>query len=543
VPDLSASDATFARFAIERGLGLIYLVAFLVAARQFPPLLGERGLLPAPRYLARVSFLQAPSLFHLGYSDAGLRVVTWSGVALAGSIVLGLPQQAPLPVTMLAWFGLWVLYQSIVNIGQTFYGFGWETLLLEAGFLAIFLGNDAVPAPWPVIILFRWLAFRVEFGAGLIKLRGDRCWRELTCMDWHHETQPLPNPLSWFFHHLPHPVHRVEVIGNYVAQLVLPFGLFLPQPIASVAAVLLVVTQLYLVVSGNYAWLNWVTIVVTLAAIGDAVVPVELLAALSAGPAAGAPSGWFGAVVVAVSVLVVALSWFPVRNLLSPNQAMNASFDPFHLVNTYGAFGTVGRRRYEVIVEGTDDEPGPEAVWREYEFPGKPGDPRRMPRQFAPYHLRLDWLMWFLPLSPRYGEGWFVPFLGRLLEGDRAILGLLRRNPFPEAPPRYVRARLFHYRYTSWRELRETGAWWARTPAGDFVGPLRLASPERPEWRHATVRPVTSRAESGAARSPAAARALAAVDRGRGRADRWAPDAVRAVRVRRAVDPAGGFPA
>ena len=144
---------------------------------------------------------------------------------VAATLLLGLAQQAPLPVTMLAWFALWALYQSIVNIGGTCYAFGWETLLLEAGFLAIFLGNAETPPLFPVILLFRWLAFRVEFGAGLIKLRGDPCWRSLTCMDCHHETQPMPNPLSWFFHHLPRPLHRIEVVGNFVAQLILPFGL------------------------------------------------------------------------------------------------------------------------------------------------------------------------------------------------------------------------------------------------------------------------------------------------------------------------------
>jgi hypothetical protein len=476
MPDLSAPDYTFARFVIERGLGLIYLIAFIVAARQFAPLLGERGLQPAPRFLARVRFWQAPSVFHLRYSDGLLRAVSWIGVAVSAAIVLGLPQRAPLPVTMLAWLLLWALYQSIVNIGQTFYGFGWETLLLEAGFVAIFLGNAEIAPPWPVLLLFRWLAFRVEFGAGLIKLRGDPCWRELTCMEWHHETQPLPNPLSWFFHRLPRPIHRVEVVGNYVAQLVLPFGVFLPQPVASLAAALLIATQLYLVVSGNYAWLNWLTIVVTAAAIADAVVPPAVLGALGLGDGTFAPMpAWFSAAVVALTILVVALSWFPIRNMASPHQQMNASFDPFHLVNTYGAFGTVGRRRYEVIVEGTDDVPGPDAVWREYAFKAKPGDPRRVPPQVAPYHLRLDWLMWFLPLSPIYGEGWFVPFLRRLLEGDRAILGLLANDPFPDRPPAWVRARLFRYRYSTWPELRQTGAWWVRTPAGDFAGPLRLA--------------------------------------------------------------------
>jgi hypothetical protein len=154
---------------------------------------------------------------------------------------------------------------------------------------------------------------------------------------------------------------------------------------------------------------------------------------------------------------------------------MNASFEPFRLVNTYGAFGTVGRERYEVIVEGTDaEEIGPGTQWREYEFKGKPGDPRRLPPQVAPYHLRLDWLMWFLPLSPRYGESWFVPFLAHLLLGDRAILQLLRRNPFPDRPPVWIRAQLFRYRFTSWAERRRTGAWWTRTEDGPFVRPIRL---------------------------------------------------------------------
>jgi hypothetical protein len=189
----------------------------------------------------------------------------------------------------------------------------------------------------------------------------------------------------------------------------------------------------------------------------------------------GSEPAWFDVAVVLLTIMVVLLSWFPVRNLLSPNQAMNASFDPFRLVNTYGAFGSVSRVRDEVIVEGTDaSEVAPGTTWREYGFKGKPGDVRRMPPQVAPYHLRLDWLMWFLPLSPRYGERWFIPFLTRLLEGDGPTLALLRTNPFPDAPPAYIRARLFRYRFSSLREWRETGAWWVRTPLGDFVRPIRL---------------------------------------------------------------------
>ncbi len=474
--DLGTPDYAFARFAIERGIAAIYLVAFVVAVRQFPALSGEHGLEPASRVLAVTTFWELPSLFHWRYSDRLLVATGGIGIVLSAALLLGLPQQAPLPVTMATWFVLWGAYSSIVNVGGTFYAFGWETLLLEAGFLAIFLGNDDVAPPWPVILAFRWLAFRVEFGAGLIKLRGDRCWRELTCMDFHHETQPLPNPLSWVFHHLPRPLHRVEAVGNFVAQLVVPWGLFLPQPVASAAAALIVVTQLYLVVSGNYAWLNWLTIVVALAAIPDPAAPLSLRSGLGLTDAAfGTGPPWFAVAVVLLTALIVVLSYFPVRNLLSSRQAMNASFDPFRIVNTYGAFGTVGRERYEVIVEGTlAEDPGRDAEWLEYGFRAKPGDPKRLPPQVAPYHLRLDWLMWFLPLSPAYAGDWFGRFLLRLLQGDPPTLRLLRHDPFAGQPPRWVRARLMRYRFTSWRTLRATGAWWERADAGEFVAPVRL---------------------------------------------------------------------
>jgi len=228
----SAPDYRLARLIIERGLGLTYLSAFLVALNQFPALLGEHGLLPVRRYLRRFEFSDSPSLFHFHYSDKLLRAVAWTGIVLSAAIVLGLPQAGPLWLPPLVWLVLWVLYLSIVNVGQRFYGFGWESLLLEAGFLAIFLGNARTAPPFLVLLLFRWLAFRVELGAGLIKLRGDPCWRDLTCMDYHHETQPMPNPLSWFVHRLPRGLHRSEVIGNFVAQRLAPASPFRPRPIA-----------------------------------------------------------------------------------------------------------------------------------------------------------------------------------------------------------------------------------------------------------------------------------------------------------------------
>ncbi len=224
--------------------------------------------------------------------------------------------------------------------------------------------------------------------------------------------------------------------------------------------------------SGNYAWLNWITIVVALAALPDWLLGALLPFARSG---VAAPPPLFTAGAIGLTLLVGALSYQPVRNLLGRRQLMNYSFNSLHIVNTYGAFGSVTRHRDEVIVEGTDDpDPTDDSTWREYEFKGKPGDPARMPLQVAPYHLRLDWLMWFLPLSPAYGEQWFLRFLEALLRNDSALLGLLRANPFPDRPPLTVRARLYRYRYTTWSERRSSGAWWVRELIGDYLPAVSL---------------------------------------------------------------------
>ena len=179
---------------------------------------------------------------------------------------------------------------------------------------------------------------------------------------------------------------------------------------------------------------------------------------------------------LAVTVGVVVLSYWPVRNMAGHHQLMNASFNHWHLVNTYGAFGTVTRVRTEIVVEGTDDDaPGPHTEWREYEFRGKPGDPSRRPRQFAPYHLRLDWLMWFAAISPGYGDRWFGGLVRRLLENDRDTLKLLRHNPFPDTPPTWVRAQLYEYRFTDRLTRRETGRWWDREPISVCMHPVNRA--------------------------------------------------------------------
>jgi hypothetical protein len=480
-----APEYEFARQVLQRGIAAIYFVAFLSSLNQFPALLGERGLLPVPEYLEGFRRLGRPSLFRWRYSDRLLRAVCWSGMAVAATLILGLPQLGPPWVPLLAFLALWLLYMSVVNVGQTFYGFGWEMLLLEAGFTAAFLGSDQTPPPRPILILLAWLVFRLEFGAGLIKIRGGSEWRDLTALYYHHETQPMPGPLSRQAHLLPKAWHRLEVLGNHFAQLVVPFFLFAPQPLASTAAGIIIFTQLWLVASGNFAWLNWMAILLAFAAISDqvahAVVPAIPLDwhAASAGAVAGAPAGsqapvaWL-VVVLFATVLHVVLSYRPIQNLFSHYQLMNASFNRWQLVNTYGAFGTVTRRRIEIVVEGTlDADSGDNADWREYEFKGKPGDVRRLPRQYAPYHLRLDWLMWFLPLRTVHEE-WFYAFLAKLLEADRALLRLLRHDPFDGGRPRWVRARSYLYRCSTRAEFRATGQRWIRTPLYVAIPPVSL---------------------------------------------------------------------
>jgi hypothetical protein len=462
-----------ARWLVTHGIALAYAIGFTAALRQFRPLMGTDGLLPVPRYTARTPFRRAPSVFQLHWSDRFFAGCCWVGLVLSLAALAGVVERLPLGGWIAVWLVLWALYLSIVNVGQLWYGFGWESLLCEAGFLAVFLGPAGVAPPVPVMWLLRWLLVRLEFGAGLIKWRGDRCWRDLTCLDFHHETQPLPGPTSWWFHSLPPPLHRVEVLANHATQLVLVWLLLCPQPYATVGALVVVVTQGYLVISGNFAWLNLLTVVLALAALDGRL----LSAVLGLGPPAElAAPGWHTSLVLAVTAVVLALSWRPARNLVSRRQVMNASFDPLRLVNTYGAFGSVTRTRFEVVVEGTDDpSPGPRTEWREYEFRGKPGDVHRRPPQVAPYHLRLDWLMWFVGINPGYGSRWLVPFLQKLLAGDRATLRLLRRSPFPpDEPPLFVRARLFRYRFTTREERRASGAFWSRTPVGELVEPISL---------------------------------------------------------------------
>jgi hypothetical protein len=483
-----------------RLLGLVYLAAFLSLATQVLPLLGHDGLTPAAQFVEGIvgstsrwhGFRELPSLFFFATSDGLLLGLAWLGVALSLAVALGLANAPLLAV-------LWALYTSYVHIGQVWYGYGWELLLQETGFLAIFLCPLLDPRPFPrrpppvvVIWLFRWLAFRIMFGAGMIKLRGDACWRELTCLDYHFETQPLPNPLSPLFHALPHFVHAAGVLFNHVAEVVAPFFAFGPRRLRHVAGLLMISFQGVLILSGNLSFLNWLTIVPLIACLDDSllrrVLPAALVRRAESAAAVSVETRAGRVIPVALAVLVGLLSIGPVKNLLSSRQAMNDKFDPLGLVNTYGAFGSVGKVRNEIIFEGTRDAVlGKDTRWVPYEFKCKPGDPDRRPCIISPLQLRLDWQIWFAAMSEPADEPWTLHMVWKLLHNDPGMLSLLGNNPFPGAPPRYIRAELYRYRYAR----RGEGGIWKRTLIGHWLPPLsrddeRLLSIVRAEgWRPA----------------------------------------------------------
>lgn len=479
------------RLVILRLLGLVYLVAFLIVIDQGPALIGEQGLLPTQVWLDRLvaHFGDAgsaqgryPTLFlWTGMSDGLLLALGWTGALLSAAVLLGLSNGLVLLL-------LWAIYLSITNVGQLFWGYGWENQLLETGFLAVFLCpllrmgplTPGSPPPPLVIGLFRWLIFRIMLGAGLIKLRGDACWTDLTCLMFHYETQPIPHPLSWFLHHLPVAVHKAGVLFNHFAELVVPFAAFGPRRVRHIAGGILVLFQITLIASGNLSFLNWLTLIPCLACFDDSLLARLIpgragalvrhrLTTLPTEPTPGARAGAIG-----LAALVAMLSYGPVTNLLSERQAMNTSFDPLNLVNTYGAFGSVGRERNEIVLMGTlDASPSQRSHWVEYAFVCKPGDPAATPCLVTPYHHRLDWQIWFAAFQRPGRNPWLAHLAYKLLIGDEAAISLLRGDPFEgRGPPRWIKAELFRYEFT------EPGApgWWTRRHVGRYLPPVSLDS-------------------------------------------------------------------
>ncbi len=304
------------------------------------------------------------------------------------------------------------------------------------------------------------------------------------CESPHYETQPIPNPLSRLLHFLPPWFHKMECLWNHLVELVAPWFAFGPFAARRVAGFLFLAFQLLLILSGNLSFLNYLTIAPALACLDDGVwrrvLPRRLVAAADRAKERARPSRAQGILALLLAALVVVLSYWPIRNLLSSRQAMNTSFNSLHLVNTYGAFGSVGRERDEIVLEGTDEESiGPETRWRAYEFKAKPTDPDRPLPIVSPYHYRVDWQIWFAAMSTPGRHPWLVHLVWKLLHGDRLALSLLANDPFPDAPPRYIRADLYRYKFT--RPFRG-GPYWERSRIGPWLPPMSRDDPRIREF-------------------------------------------------------------
>lgn len=486
--EISPPTYWLTRYVILRLLGFIYAVAFLVAINQILPLIGSHGLTPLDDYLKRISgalggdgagFMRLPSVFWISHSDTSLLLVAWIGFALSLLMAAGY-------ANALTVFVIWILYMSFVHLGQEWYGYGWEYQLNETGFLAIFLCPllDMRPfprgaPPFPIIVLFRWLACRSMLGAGLIKLRGDEIWRNGTALYYHFETQPIPGPLSRWFHFLPHSILKLGVWFNWLAEIVAPLFVFWPRVLRQVAGAVIVLFQFNIILSGNLSFLNWLTIVPALACFDDdfwsCLLPKKLVAnakfasnnAKEAKPILTA--AWI------VTCIIGLLSIQPTFNMLSPGQIMNTSYDPLDLVNTYGAFGTVGRERLNVVFEGTlDKDTSDNASWQPYRYKGLPVLLDKPSPQIAPYQLRLDWQMWFAAMSTPEEYPWTITLVQKLLRNDPAAVDLFADNPFSTKPPRYIRAVLYRYAFAP--PGNSQGLYWTHEKLGLWLPPMSLTN-------------------------------------------------------------------
>jgi len=476
------NDYWLTRFLLLRILGFTYFFGFLSLWNQLVPLLGSNGLTPVSDLsLGSVTvdkFIQWPTLFWFNQSDQFMIALALIGLMISFLILVGFAN-----VPML--FANWLIYLSFVNVGQVWYGYGWETQLVETGLLAVFLVplidprpfRKNMPMPSQLVWLFRWLAVRVYLGAGLIKVKGVPCWDNLTCLDRFFQTQPIPNPVSPWFHHMPSPVHKLGVLYTHFVQLVAPYSALFEnnhRKLRIYGGLLMLSMQLLLIFVGNLALLNWVTIVAVISYFDDRflrrfmpnfIVEKARTAKENSRDISDLRHGVNWILVFFVIILSVPV----VVNLLSPTQAMNTSFNRWNFVNSYGAFGSVRDERLELVVEGTQDPILADgAEWEEYNFPAKPDDPSDPHPVIAPYQPRIAWQMWFASMSSPDREPWLLHLVWKLLENDPQGTTLLKENPFEDEPPRYIRIMI--YRYEMQPPLQDKQ--WDRKLLGTWMPPV-----------------------------------------------------------------------
>jgi hypothetical protein len=470
--DLAPESYSIAIQIFLKLLGVIYLFAYVPFLFQIRGLLGTEGILPVTQYLhsfrsllGKRRYYYLPTLLWLNSSDAALLSLIWAGIALGCFLIVGF--WTPLVLLL-----LYIVHLSLVTAGQDFLGFGWETLLLEIT-AAAFLMTATTPYNTFGWISLNFILLRFHLQAGASKLlSGDPTWRDKTAIAYHYLTQPLPNTVAWFVHKWPMWFHRASIWIMFYAELIVPLGIFSPPWIRLIVAVQLIGLQTTIWITGNLSYLNHMT-----AALCVILIHNRFLEPLfgPAAPIAADPSSAVWQLLI--SLLGIAFLFFQVINLVhyffprAQFRRLLKGISPFHLAHPHQLFSMMTTKRFEIVIEGSDDG----ETWREYLFYYKPGNLAWRPRRISPYQPRLDWQAWFLPFDSFENQEWFQRFLVKLLQGSPPVLKLLKYNPFAERPPIYVRVLLYDYEFTTREERARTGNWWKRTLVGMYAEPRMLA--------------------------------------------------------------------
>lgn len=464
---------TTAALFLPRLLGLIYFFAIGAFLFQIKGLLGKNGILPVKDYLnyfrlhsSRKIYFYIPSLFWFNASDRALMGLTFFGTFLSLLLMLGFYPSVLLGL-------LFIIYLSIVSVGQDFLSFGWESFLLEITFYTFWVSLTPIPnlVMW---INLNFLLFRFYIQAGAVKLQsGDVAWRNLTGAAFHYQSQPLPNTWSWYVYKWPLMIHKMSTLFMFFVELIVPFGLFLSDDIRAIAGILFISLQIAFWLTGNFSFLNHLTAVFCIIAFDN-----RMLSFFYEATPLPQAEGLSNDILNVIGSLFLILQGLRLWHHFQYNNHLLAKclawFSPFHLINRYGLFAIMTKERYEIIVEGSEDG----IKWEEYLCWFKPSEITRRPRRISPFQPRLDWQMWFLPFDDFESATWFHQFLSHLLKGTPEVLKLIRHNPFSKHPPKYIRALMYDYRFSSVNQKKELEWWWQREYIGPFSPVMTLKEKE-----------------------------------------------------------------